>query len=125
MQGHLQPEQLAKALAALLRPGSGEFGAYLVQRRILAPEQVGEALARQARIAADLERAYREAQAAHVEQPASKPRFVRLGKRAKPAVMPQRQSPPKVGEVLVSMGALTSEQVATLLRERERISNAA
>ena len=124
-QGHLQSGQLALALAALIRPGSGELGAYLVQRRILAPEQLGLALARQARITIDLERAYEEAQAAHAQQPASKPRFALLGKRTQPPqVMPHRKPAPKLGEVLVSMGALTPEQVATLLRERDRIFNA-
>lgn len=110
MRGHVGPAQLATAFAEAEGTGFGEFGNYLVRARILTPAQVGQALARQASIAADLDRVFL-AQLASYHR---KRHTSFLGLRS----APQRKPVPKLGEVIVSMGLLTAEQVNKILRER-------
>ena len=110
MQGHVGPAQLATAFAETEGTGFGEFGNYLVRARILTAAQVGQALARQASIAAELDRMY----LAQLASYRGKRHTSFLGLR--PA--PQRKPVPRLGEVMVTMGLLTADQVNRILRER-------
>ena len=120
MLGYLRPEQLAVALAASSSTGFGEFGDYLVRENVLTPHQVGMALARQAAIAAEHNRAYLDAlrayRAAEAAAAQGKRSFTRMIRTPSP---PKRKPVPKLGEVLVSMGLLTEKQVDSILKERQ------
>ena len=103
--GHLNQEQLGIALAKGRTIGLGQFGSYLVRNGILSPEQVGKALAYQAALVAEQERGYLMAIQRRVgnwspQQPARKPI-------------------PRLGEVMVQMGMLTTEQVEHALHDRQ------
>lgn len=116
LHGHLESTQLASALAALVRPGYGHFGAYLLERGVLTAEQLGHALARQAAIVAEQERDYTEALAAYERARGSKPLLTVLGRHTRP-LKPERDPQPKLGDVLVRMGLLTPEHVERLLQD--------
>ncbi|CAA9257718.1 MAG: hypothetical protein AVDCRST_MAG93-2047 [uncultured Chloroflexia bacterium] len=103
--GHLNQEQLGTALAKGRTVGLGQFGSYLVRHGILTPEQVGKALAYQAALVAEQERAYLTA----VQRPSGK----------QSSQQPSRKPIPRLGEVMVRMGMLTTEQVKAALQERE------
>ena len=111
--GHVQPEQLAQAFAETQQAGFGEFGNYLVREGLLTAEQISKALARQAAIAADLDRQYFKELDAYQRRPSG--RWF-----GKPAEKPERKPVPKLGEILVSMGVLNADQVQQALQERER-----
>lgn len=120
MQGHLQVEQLATALGAALAAGFGEFGDYIVRTRVLSPDKVAMALARQSALRAEYDQDY-------LEELTSYYRTWRkaagvLG-RMMPAA-PQRKPVPKLGEVMIDMGLLTSDQVDAILQERQQSYNA-
>ena len=116
MHGHVGPAQLAAAFAETEGTGFGEFGNYVVRARILTPAQVGQALARQAALAAELDRSF----LAQLASYRGKRHTSFLGLRS----APRRKPVPKLGEVMVSMGLLTAEQVDQILRERHVVFNA-
>lgn len=103
--GHLNQAQLGIALAKGRTVGLGQFGSYLVRHGILTPEQVGNALAYQAALVAEQERGYLTA----IQR--------RVGKQSSP--QPSRKPIPRLGEVMVQMGMLTTEQVEHALHDRE------
>lgn len=105
--GHLNQEQLGTALAKGRTIGLGQFGSYLVRHGILTPEQVGKALAYQAALVAEQERGYLNLMA--VQRPSGK----------QSPLQPSRKPIPRLGEVMVQMGMLTTEQVEAALQERE------
>lgn len=115
MNGQLQADQLAVALAEVSGGGFGEFGDYLVRDGLLTPMQVGQALARQAALAAAGDREYL---AALASQKSGLGRLLGKGREPRRAVVP------RLGEVMVSMGLLTQEQVEQVLRERQRVFEA-
>jgi hypothetical protein len=116
MHGHVGPAQLAAAFAATDGKGFGEFGDYLVRHHVLTPEQVGQALARQAALAAEMDREYLRQLTAyrrHRNNPLMSWRSA-----------PKRKPVPRLGEVMVSMGMLSRAQVDALLQERETVFHA-
>src|SRR4051794_36014833 len=66
MNGHLTENQLALALAETHVTGFGEFGNYLMRSGALTSSQVGQALARQAALAAQSDRQYLESRRSSV-----------------------------------------------------------
>lgn len=98
--GHLNQEQLAAALANGRTVGLGEFGAYFIRNKILTPEQVGQALARQAALMTAQERWYLRATQ----------RLTGITARRKPV--------PRLGEIMVEMGMVTPQQVEDALKNR-------
>lgn len=111
MMGLLNQEQLAAALADAQSSGFGEFGSYLIRTGILTPAQVGQALAQQSAIAAQLDQKYLRQLATHRRMQSWIGRL---------AVAPDRKPVPRLGEILVSMGLLTVEQIEQILERREQ-----
>jgi hypothetical protein len=111
MMGHLNQEQLAAALADARSAGFGEFGSYLIRTGVLTPAQIGQALARQSSIAVELDQKYLQKLASHRRMHSW------IGKLAH---LPQREPVPRLGEIIVSMGLLTTEQVEQILKRREQ-----
>jgi hypothetical protein len=100
IQHRLKPEQLAAALVLAPTNGFGEFGEFLVRRGVLTREQLALALAQQATMTAEIyqkvvDRGWR-----------SLPFGRRRRRPAKPV--------PLLGDVVVSMGLLSREEVDRL-----------
>jgi hypothetical protein len=118
MQGKLTVDELADAFAAASAFGLGDFGDYLVRNTIVSMEQVARVLAQQAAIAADLNRRYLEqVDAFHAYVPPPPTLLERLGlRRPRQPRQPVLERPPKLGDMLVSAGLLTREEVERHVR---------
>ncbi len=103
--GHLDQEKLATALAKGRTVGLGEFGSYLVRQKLLTPEQVGKALARQASLVVEQERRHLKS-------------FSLFSNKSS-----ARVPIPRLGEIMVQLGMLTTQQVEAALRDRQNEFN--
>ncbi len=121
MYGHVRIDQLAVAFAEAAGTGFGGFGDYLVRTGVLSAQQVGEAMARQAGLAIEHEREYSAAMAAYQAQMRAIKRTGRLLLGRSLPAEPKRKPAASLGDVLVAMGLLTTQQVAAALAERQRM----
>lgn len=127
LQNTLSCEQLATALVEQPRDSFGELGDFLVWRQAITRPQMQTALMYQlqATIAAEYE--YVGARAAWELQRTTMPQRTRpLWRRTATGTLvpPHRSAPPRLGDVLVSLGYVLPKQIEELLYERERIFNA-
>lgn len=101
----ITPDALAQAFADAPSEGFGEFGDYLVRIHMLTRDQLSQALATQAALSAEI--------------------FQKYGRRRFRLFGGRRPSVPKLGEVLVSMGLFTAQQMEELHQRYESAFNAA
>lgn len=99
MQGCIELGELAVALGAVSAFALGRLGEYLVKNRVLAPVEVAAALAHQSLQAAKLNQQYLD-QRASISQ--------RLGLTK---MIQQPQQPPRLGDFVVQLGLLSTEEI--------------
>ena len=119
MQKQLTVEELADAFEAASAFGLGDFGDYLVRNNIVSMEQVAQILAQQAAQAADLNQRYmRQLDVYHAAAAPEPSLLERIGLfRPRKPEPPVLERPPKLGDMLVSAGLLTRDQVERHVRD--------
>lgn len=119
MQGRLTVAELADAFAAASAFGLGDFGDYLVRNTIVSMEQVAQVLAQQAAISADLNQRYMRQLDVYHAAATPEPTFLeRIGlRRPRQKQAPVLERPPKLGDMLVSAGLLTRDEVERHVRD--------
>lgn len=119
MQGRLTVDELADAFEAASAFGLGDFGDYLVRNNIVSMEQVAQVLAQQAAIAADLNQRYmRQLDVYHAATIPEPTLLERIGlRRPRQKQAPILERPPKLGDMLVSAGLLSRDEVERHVRD--------